>query len=205
MKAAGGLAIIGTERHESRRVIVSCVVVPVAKGPGSSVFFVSLEDDLMRLFSSDRIASVMDKLGFKEGEMIEHKMISNSIERAQKKVEENNFGIRKRLLEYDDVMNKQRVAVYTKRRHALMGERIGMDIVNMIWDRCAYAVELGDFDNVKMEILQTLAMEVPFTEEEYNKMRKEDLAEKTFEAAMNNFKRKTDRIPDCQSRYQTGI
>ena len=195
VREAGGLAIIGTERHESRRVDRQLRGRAGRQGdPGSSVFFVSLEDDLMRLFSSDRIASVMDKLGFKEGEMIEHKMISNSIERAQKKVEENNFGIRKRLLEYDDVMNKQRVAVYTKRRHALMGERIGMDIVNMIWDRCAYAVELGDFDNVKMEILQTLAMEVPFTEEEYNKMRKEDLAEKTFEAAMNNFKRKTDRM-----------
>ena len=191
----GGLCVIGTERHESRRIDNQLRGRAGRQGdPGSSVFFVSLEDDLMRLFSSDRIASVMDKLGFKEGEMIEHKMISNSIERAQKKVEENNFGIRKRLLEYDDVMNKQRVAVYTKRRHALMGERIGMDIVNMIWDRCAYAVELGDFDNVKMEILQTLAMEVPFTEEEYNKMRKEDLAEKTFEAAMNNFKRKTDRM-----------
>ncbi len=195
VKAAGGLAIIGTERHESRRVDRQLRGRAGRQGdPGSSVFFVSLEDDLMRLFSSDRIASVMDRLGFKEGEMIEHKMISNSIERAQKKVEENNFGIRKRLLEYDDVMNKQRVAVYTKRRHALMGERIGMDIVNMIWDRCVYAVELGDFDNVKMEILQTLAMEVPFTEEEYNKMKKEDLAEKTFEAAMNNFKRKTDRM-----------
>jgi preprotein translocase subunit SecA len=148
----------------------------------------------MRLFSSDRIASVMDKLGFQEGEMIEHKMISNSIERAQKKVEENNFGIRKRLLEYDDVMNKQRVAIYTKRRHALMGERIGMDIVNMIWDRCAYAVELGDYDNVKMEMLQTLAMEPPFTEEEYHTKKHEDLAEKTFEAAMADFKRKTERL-----------
>jgi preprotein translocase subunit SecA len=126
--------------------------------------------------------------------MIEHKMISNSIERAQKKVEENNFGIRKRLLEYDDVMNKQRVAIYTKRRHALMGERIGMDIVNMIWDRCAYAVELGDYDNVKMEMLQTLAMEPPFTEEEYHTKKHEDLAELTFEKAMADFKRKTERI-----------
>ena len=146
------------------------------------------------MFSSDRIAGVMDRLGFKEGEMIEHKMISNSIERAQKKVEENNFGIRKRLLEYDDVMNKQRVAVYTKRRHALMGERIGMDIVNMIWDRCVYAVELGDYDNVKMEMLQILAMEPPFTEEEFNAKKQEDLAELTFEAAMANFKRKTERM-----------
>ena len=195
VKAAGGLAIIGTERHESRRVDRQLRGRAGRQGDvGSSVFFVSLEDDLMRLFSSDRIASVMDKLGFKEGEMIEHKMISNSIERAQKKVEENNFGIRKRLLEYDDVMNKQRTVIYTKRRHALMGERIGMDIVNMIWDRCAYAVELGDYDNVRMEMFQTLAMEVPFTEEEFNSTKQEDLIEKAFEAAMANFKRKTERI-----------
>ena len=195
VKAAGGLAIIGTERHESRRVDRQLRGRAGRQGDvGSSVFFVSLEDDLMRLFSSDRIASVMDKLGFKEGEMIEHKMISNSIERAQKKVEENNFGIRKRLLEYDDVMNKQRTVIYTKRRHALMGERIGMDIVNMIWDRCAYAVELGDYDNVRMEMFQTLAMEAPFTEEEFNSTKQEDLIEKAFEAAMANFKRKTERI-----------
>ena len=195
VKAAGGLAIIGTERHESRRVDRQLRGRAGRQGDvGSSVFFVSLEDDLMRLFSSDRIATVMDKLGFKEGEMIEHKMISNSIERAQKKVEENNFGIRKRLLEYDDVMNKQRTVIYTKRRHALMGERIGMDIVNMIWDRCAYAVELGDYDNVKMEMFQTLAMEAPFTEEEFNNTKQETLIEKAFEAAMANFKRKTERI-----------
>ena len=195
VKAAGGLAIIGTERHESRRVDRQLRGRAGRQGDvGSSVFFVSLEDDLMRLFSSDRIATVMDKLGFKEGEMIEHKMISNSIERAQKKVEENNFGIRKRLLEYDDVMNKQRTVIYTKRRHALMGERIGMDIVNMIWDRCAYAVELGDYENVKMEMFQTLAMEIPFTEEEFNATKQEDLIEKAFEAAMANFKRKTERI-----------
>ena len=195
VKAAGGLAIIGTERHESRRVDRQLRGRAGRQGdPGSSVFFVSLEDDLMRLFSSDRIASVMDRLGFKEGEMIEHKMISNSIERAQKKVEENNFGIRKRLLEYDDVMNKQRTVVYTKRRHALMGERIGMDIVNTIWDRCAYAVELGDYHNVRMEMLQTLAMDAPFTEEEFNAKRQEELAEIAFEAAMANFKRKTERM-----------
>ena len=195
VKAAGGLAIIGTERHESRRVDRQLRGRAGRQGDvGSSVFFVSLEDDLMRLFSSDRIATVMDKLGFKEGEMIEHKMISNSIERAQKKVEENNFGIRKRLLEYDDVMNKQRTVIYTKRRHALMGERIGMDIVNMIWDRCAYAVELGDYENVKMEMFQTLAMEAPFTEEEFNSTKQETLIEKAFEAAMANFKRKTERI-----------
>ena len=195
VKAAGGLAIIGTERHESRRVDRQLRGRAGRQGdPGSSVFFVSLEDDLMRLFSSDRIASVMDKLGFKEGEMIEHKMISNSIERAQKKVEENNFGIRKRLLEYDDVMNKQRTVVYTKRRHALMGERIGMDIVNTIWDRCAYAVELGDYQNVRMEMLQTLAMDVPFTEEEFNAKKQEELTEIAFEAATSNFKRKTERM-----------
>ena len=195
VKAAGGLAIIGTERHESRRVDRQLRGRAGRQGDvGSSVFFVSLEDDLMRLFSSDRIATVMDKLGFKEGEMIEHKMISNSIERAQKKVEENNFGIRKRLLEYDDVMNKQRTVIYTKRRHALMGERIGMDIVNMIWDRCAYAVELGDYENVKMEMFQTLAMEAPFTEEEFYNTKQETLTEKAFEAAMANFKRKTERI-----------
>ena len=195
VKAAGGLAIIGTERHESRRVDRQLRGRAGRQGdPGSSVFFVSLEDDLMRLFSSERIASVMDKLGFKEGEMIEHSMISKSIERAQKKVEENNFGIRKRLLEYDDVMNKQRTVVYTKRRHALMGERIGMDIVNMIWDRCANAVNAPDYENAKMDILQTLAMEPPFTEEEFRDEKKEVLADKTFNAAMELFKRKTDRM-----------
>ncbi|MCS3266676.1 preprotein translocase subunit SecA [Bacteroides fragilis] len=196
VKAAGGLAIIGTERHESRRVDRQLRGRAGRQGdPGSSVFFVSLEDDPMRLFSSDRIASVMDKLGFQEGEMIEHKMISNSIERAQKKVEENNFGIRKRLLEYDDVMNKQRTVVYTKRRHALMGERIGMDIVNMIWDRCAAAIENNaDYEECKLDLLQTLAMEAPFTEEEFRNEKKDKLADKTFDVAMANFKRKTERL-----------
>ena len=195
VKAAGGLAIIGTERHESRRVDRQLRGRAGRQGdPGSSVFFVSLEDDLMRLFSSDRIASVMDKLGFKEGEMIEHSMISKSIERAQKKVEENNFGIRKRLLEYDDVMNKQRTVVYTKRRHALIGERIGMDIVNMIWERCSNALSAPDYENCKLEALQTLAMELPFTEEEFKEEKKDKLVEKTFDAAMEQFKRKTDRM-----------
>ena len=209
VKAAGGLAIIGTERHESRRVDRQLRGRAGRQGdPGSSVFFVSLEDDLMRLFSSDRIAGVMDKLGFKEGEMIEHSMISKSIERAQKKVEENNFGIRKRLLEYDDVMNKQRTVVYTKRRHALMGERIGMDIVNMIWDRCANAVEAPDYENCKMDVLQTLAMEVPFTEEEFRNEKKEKLADRTFDAAMELFKRKTERMaqiayPVIKQVYET--
>ena len=196
VKAAGGLAIIGTERHESRRVDRQLRGRTGRQGdPGSSVFFVSLEDDLMRLFSSDRIAGVMDRLGFQEGEMIEHKMISNSIERAQKKVEENNFGIRKRLLEYDDVMNKQRTVVYTKRRHALMGERIGMDIVNMIWDRCAAAIENNaEYENCKFDLLQTLAMDAPFTEEEFRSEKKEKLAERTFDEAMANFKRKSERL-----------
>ena len=195
VKAAGGLAIIGTERHESRRVDRQLRGRAGRQGdPGSSVFFVSLEDDLMRLFSSDRIAGVMDKLGFKEGEMIEHSMISKSIERAQKKVEENNFGIRKRLLEYDDVMNKQRTVVYTKRRHALMGERIGMDIVNMIWDRCVNAIEAPTYEDCKMDLLQTLAMETPFTEEEFRNEKKEKLADKAFDAAMELFKRKTERM-----------
>ena len=195
VKAAGGLAIIGTERHESRRVDRQLRGRAGRQGdPGSSVFFVSLEDDLMRLFSSDRIAGVMDKLGFKEGEMIEHSMISKSIERAQKKVEENNFGIRKRLLEYDDVMNKQRTVVYTERRHALMGERIGMDIVNMIWDRCVNAIEAPTYEDCKMDLLQTLAMETPFTEEAFRNEKKEKLADKTFDAAMELFKRKTERM-----------
>jgi preprotein translocase subunit SecA len=210
VKAAGGLAIIGTERHESRRVDRQLRGRAGRQGdPGSSVFFVSLEDDLMRLFSSDRIATVMDKLGFKEGEMIEHKMISNSIERAQKKVEENNFGIRKRLLEYDDVMNKQRTVVYTKRRHALMGERIGMDIVNMIWDRCAAAIENNaEYEDCKMEMLKVLAMEAPFTEEQFRNGNKEQLTETTFEAAMASFKRKTERMaqiayPVIKQVYET--
>lgn len=195
VKAAGGLAIIGTERHESRRVDRQLRGRAGRQGdPGSSVFFVSLEDDLMRLFSSDRIASVMDRLGFKEGEMIEHKMISNSIERAQKKVEENNFGIRKRLLEYDDVMNKQRTAVYSKRRHALMGERIGMDITNMIWNRCVTAIDNNDYEGCKMDMLHTLAIDVPFTEEEFRNEKTDNLYDRAFGLAMENFKRKMDRM-----------
>ena len=209
VKAAGGLAIIGTERHESRRVDRQLRGRAGRQGdPGSSVFFVSLEDNLMRLFSSDRIATVMDKMGFQEGEMIEHKMISNAIERAQKKVEENNFGIRKRLLEYDDVMNKQRVVIYTKRRHALMGERIGMDIVNMIWDRCVNAIENNDYEGARMEVIQNFAMELPFSEEEFRNGKKEEMEDRLFEMAMDNFKRKTDRMaqiayPVIKQVYET--
>ncbi len=195
VKAAGGLAIIGTERHESRRVDRQLRGRAGRQGdPGSSVFFVSLEDNLMRLFASERIAKVMDKLGFKEGEMIEAKMISNSIERAQKKVEENNFGIRKRLLEYDDVMNKQRVVVYTRRRHALMGERIGMDIVNMIESCCIAAVEGKDYEESKMEVLQNFAIEMPVNEEEFRNEKPEVIETKLFDTAMANFKRKTERM-----------
>lgn len=195
VKAAGGLAIIGTERHESRRVDRQLRGRAGRQGdPGSSVFFVSLEDDLMRLFSSDRIANIMDKMGFKEGEMIEHSMISKSIERAQKKVEENNFGIRKRLLEYDDVMNKQRSVVYTKRRHALMGERIGMDIVNMIENCSVAAAEELTFEDAKYYILKNLAIEVPFTAEEFANKNKMELAERIFDAALSHYKRKSERL-----------
>ena len=195
VKAAGGLAIIGTERHESRRVDRQLRGRAGRQGdPGSSVFYVSLEDKLMRLFASERIASVMDKLGFKEGEMIESPMISKSIERAQKKVEENNFGIRKRLIEYDDVMNKQRTVIYEKRRHALMGERIGMDISNIIWDRVVNIIENNDYAGCKEEFLHILAMEVPFAEEELATKNREQLCEEAFQAAIGNFNRKTEHI-----------
>lgn len=197
VKEAGGLAIIGTERHESRRVDRQLRGRAGRQGdPGSSVFFVSLEDQLMRLFASERIARVMDKLGFKDGEMIEAKMINNSIERAQRKVEENNFGIRKRLLEYDDVMNKQRTVIYEKRRHALMGERVGMDIANMIWDRVINIIDKNDYEGCKEGFIEIFAMEVPFTEEEFDATAKDDLYEKAFTAAMAAFKRKTDRMAE---------
>ena len=197
VKAAGGLAIIGTERHESRRVDRQLRGRSGRQGdPGSSLFFISLEDKLMRLFGSERIATVMDKLGFKEGEMLESPMISKQVERAQKKVEENNFGIRKRLLEYDDVMNKQRTVVYSKRRHALMGERIGMDISNTIWDRVASIIERNDYEGCKEEFIKVFAMEVPFSSEEFINKNHEELAEESFQVAMGNFKRKMERIQE---------
>ena len=197
VKAAGGLAIIGTERHESRRVDRQLRGRAGRQGdPGSSVFYVSLEDKLMRLFASERIASVMDKLGFKEGERIASSMVTNAIERAQKKVEENNFGIRKRLLEYDDVMNKQRTVIYEKRRHALMGERIGMDIANLIWDRVTSIIDNNDYVGVREELLKVLAIECPFTESEFKTREPGQLEEKTFQHAMETFTRKTERI--CQ-------
>ena len=195
VKAAGGLAIIGTERHESRRVDRQLRGRAGRQGdPGSSVFYVSLEDKLMRLFASERIASIMDKLGFKEGERIESPMISKSIERAQKKVEENNFGVRKHLLEYDDVMNKQRTVIYEKRRHALMGERIGMDITNVIWDRVINIIQTNDYEGCKEAFIKIFAMECPFTEEEFINTQREELQEKTFQTAMETFKRKTDNL-----------
>ena len=195
VKDAGGLAIIGTERHESRRVDRQLRGRAGRQGdPGSSVFYVSLEDKLMRLFASERIATVMDRLGFKEGERIESPMISKSIERAQKKVEENNFGIRKRLLEYDDVMNKQRTVIYEKRRHALIGERIGMDISNVIWDRVVAIINNNDYEGCKEEFLKVLAMECPFSEQDILNGNREELCERTFQMAMSNFTRKMERI-----------
>ncbi len=199
VKEAGGLAIIGTERHESRRVDRQLRGRSGRQGdPGSSVFYVSLEDDLMRMFGSERIASVMDRMGFEEGEMIEHNMISNSIERAQKKVEENNFGIRKRLIEYDDVMNQQRNVIYAKRRHALMGERIGVDITNMIYDTAesivADARDAMDYEGLQFEVMQVFAIEVPFDEDTFRGSRENVLSDKLAEAAIESFKRRMDKL-----------
>jgi len=199
VKAAGGLAIIGTERHESRRVDRQLRGRAGRQGdPGSSVFFVSLEDDLMRLFASEKIASLMDRMGFKEGEVLEHSMLSKSVERAQKKVEENNFGIRKRLLEYDDVMNSQRNVIYTRRRHALMGERIGMDVLNTIFDTSTAIVEqhadIHDYDGFKLELFRTFAMESPFEEEEFKGMKQAEMTDKLFDEVLTTFKRRMDRL-----------
>ncbi len=213
VKAAGGLAIIGTERHESRRVDRQLRGRSGRQGdPGSSIFFVSLEDDLMRLFGSERISGLMDKMGFQEGEVIEHSMINNSIERAQKKVEENNFGIRKRLLEYDDVMNQQRNVIYAKRHHALMGERLGVDITNMIYDTAENILldyrDALDYECLQFEVLQVFAMEVPFTQEEFNGAKEQVLVDKLAEAALDTFKRKMDTLaqvayPVIKNVYET--
>ena len=195
VKQAGGLAIIGTERHESRRVDRQLRGRAGRQGdPGSSVFYVSLEDKLMRLFGSERIASVMDRLGFKEGERIESSMITKNIERAQKKVEENHFGTRKHLLEYDDVMNKQRTVVYEKRRHALMGERIGMDIANIIWDRTINIIDNNDYAGCREQFLKILSMECPFTREDMINTPHDKLYEQAFQTAMHEFTRKTERL-----------
>lgn len=201
VREAGGLAIIGTERHESRRVDRQLRGRSGRQGdPGSSVFFVSLEDKLMRIFGSERISKVMDRMGFEEGEMIEHPMISKSIERAQKKVEENNFGIRKRLLEYDDVMNAQRNVVYAKRRHALMGERIGVDIVNTLYDTMEKTVTENhansDYESLQLDVMKEFALEVPFDEAQFNASRTSELVDTATDAAFAAFKRKMDKM--CQ-------
>ena len=213
VKEAGGLAIIGTERHESRRVDRQLRGRAGRQGdPGSSVFYVSLEDDLMRMFGSERIASIMDRMGFEEGEMIEHSMISNSIERAQKKVEENNFGIRKRLIEYDDVMNQQRNLIYAKRRHALMGERIGVDITNMIYEIAENLVSdaksANDYEGLKFDTMQVFAIEMPFDEETFSRGKREALSNQLAESALDSFKRRMDKLtqiadPQIQYVYET--
>ncbi len=199
VKTAGGLAIIGTERHESRRVDRQLRGRSGRQGdPGSSQFFVSLEDDLMRLFGSDRIAKLMDRMGLKEGEVIQHSMISKSIERAQRKVEENNFGIRKRLLEYDDVMNAQRTVIYRKRRNALDGERLGADIANMMYDVCVSVSEeffdLGDVEGIKMELLRILSIEIELGEDDLRNMSQSDFTELLYENVRETHKRKTEAI-----------
>lgn len=196
VKDAGGLAIIGTERHESRRVDRQLRGRAGRQGdPGSSQFFVSLDDDLMRMFGSERIARIMDRMGVEEGEMIQHSMITKSIERAQKKVEENNFGIRKRLLEYDDVMNTQREVIYSKRRNALFGERLAIDISNMTFDLCDQIVadylENRDYAGFNLEILKTLALQNPITEKEFLSANQSVVTQKLFNAASKNYKDKS--------------
>ncbi len=199
VKEAGGLAIIGTERHESRRVDRQLRGRSGRQGdPGSSVFYVSFEDQLMRLFATDRVMKMLDTLGLKEGEMIEAKMVTRAIENAQKRVEENNFGIRKRLLEYDDVMNKQRTYIYSRRHHALLGERIGIDIANMLYDTIENIVNTydspNDYSELTMELFKVLTIETPFTEEEFKSMSKEDAINKINDAANEAFSRKSQRI-----------
>jgi preprotein translocase subunit SecA len=199
VKAAGGLAIIGTERHESRRVDRQLRGRSGRQGdPGSSVFYVSFEDQLMRVYASDHIMKVLDRLGFKEGEMLEHKMISNSIEKAQKRVEENNFGIRKHLLEYDDVMNKQRTYIYSRRQHALKGERIGIDISNMIYDVIENLVDTystpSDFADFQLELMKLLTIEPTFTEAEFGELDREEKVHQLHTAAMDVLARRSERI-----------
>lgn len=199
VKTAGGLAIFGTERHESRRVDRQLRGRAGRQGdPGSSQFFVSLEDDLMRLFGSDRIAGIMDRLGHKDGEVIQHSMISKSIERAQKKVEENNFGIRKRLLEYDDVMNSQREVVYKKRRHALYGERLEVDILNMMYDSVENLVQeyqgSEEFEDFNLELMRLLSIESPVTAEELKRMNAGELTDRIYQVMIDTYNRKVQNI-----------
>ena len=199
VKEAGGLAIIGTERHESRRVDRQLRGRSGRQGdPGSSVFYVSFEDQLMRLFATDRVMKVLDTLGLKEGEMIESKMVTRAIENAQKRVEENHFGVRKRLLDYDDVMNKQRTYIYSRRNHALLGERVGIDIANMLYDTIENIVNTydspNDYGDLSLELFRVLTLEVPFTEDEYRNMAKADVLDKIHSAAVEAFDRRGQRI-----------
>lgn len=198
VKAAGGLAIIGTERHDSRRVDRQLRGRAGRQGdPGSSQFYVSLEDNLMRLFGSERVAKIMDRMGIKEGEVIQHSMMTKSIERAQKKVEENNFGVRKRLLEYDDVMNAQREVVYKRRRHALHGERLKVDIANMMYDLAELIVENNkvakDFKNFEFELIRNFAIESPVSESDFNRLSEVELAGKVYKSALEAYENKQSR------------
>lgn len=198
VKKAGGLAIVGTERHDSRRVDRQLRGRAGRQGDvGSSQFYVSLEDNLMRLFGSERVAKVMDKMGLKEGEVIQHSMMTKSIERAQKKVEENNFGVRKRLLEYDDVMNAQREVVYKRRRHALHGERLKVDIANMMYDTCELIVQenkgVGDFKNYEFELIRYFSVTSPITESEFNKLSEMEVTGKTYKAVLAHYEEKIIR------------
>lgn len=199
VKEAGGLAIIGTERHDSRRVDRQLRGRAGRQGdPGSSQFFVSLEDDLMRLFNSERIIKLMDRMGLEEGEVIQHSMVTKSIERAQKKVEENNFGIRKRLLEYDDIMNSQREVVYTKRRNALYGERMGVEISNMIYDVCEAVVneslDMRDYEYFKIELIRLLSIQTPFTEEQFLNGNALEMTEELHDLALQHYNKKSEAI-----------
>ncbi|HSK13445.1 MAG TPA: preprotein translocase subunit SecA [Phnomibacter sp.] len=199
VKEAGGLAIVGTERHDSRRVDRQLRGRAGRQGdPGSSQFFVSLEDDLMRMFGSDRIAGLMDRMGYKEGEVIQHSMITKSIERAQKKVEENNFGIRKRLLEYDDVMNKQRNVIYARRRHALFGERLALDLDNAFYSVAADIVatfqEQNDYEGMKLSAIVNLAVDVNISEEEFSKGNEKELAQKLYDQAVQTYAQKKQNL-----------
>ncbi len=201
-KAAGGLAIIGTERHDSRRVDRQLRGRSGRQGdPGSTQFFVSLEDNLMRLFGSERIASLMDRMGLKEGEVIQHSMVSKSIERAQKKVEENNFGTRKRLLEYDDVMNNQREVIYKRRKHALFGERLQTDIANMIYDSLVSTIDayqpVKDFDGFKLELYRIFGMETAITAEDFEKYSPDDLVNVLYKEAHAHYRAKNERIAEA--------
>ena len=195
VKEAGGLAIVGTEKHESRRVDRQLRGRAGRQGdPGSSQFYVSLEDDLMRMFGSERISKLMDRLGLKEGEVIQHSMVTASIERAQKKVEENNFGIRKRLLEYDDVMNRQRQVIYKRRHNALFGERLKLDVLNMFHDTATDLVEqyhdTADFESFRMDLFRKLAVDSPLDESGFKSSKTPEVAERVFRAAMDAYQRR---------------